>query len=138
MNDPVSPGEHQETKRNPDGTFPKGVSGNYAGQPKGTKQLTTKLREALNTIFEFKDKNTGEIIRERADVLLAKRLLQKAVVDLDPALLKLVMNYSEGLPPQSLDLTTGGDKITKVEVEIVHAKAQDPGDERPGEKPPSE
>lgn len=27
--------ENQETSRNPDGTFPKGVSGNPAGRPKG-------------------------------------------------------------------------------------------------------
>lgn len=33
--------------RNPDGTFPKGTSGNPAGRPKGTKNKITLLRQSL-------------------------------------------------------------------------------------------
>ena len=56
---PENTGTIQE--RNPDGTFPKGVSGNPAGKPKGTKDFYTDFK---NAIKQIKDKNTGEELTE--------------------------------------------------------------------------
>ena len=37
----------EENRRNPDGTFPAGVSGNPRGRPKGSKNQITLLKESL-------------------------------------------------------------------------------------------
>lgn len=85
----------QEKERNPDGTFPKGKSGNPNGRPR-EKSLTTLLKEALKQI----EKATGE----QYDVLLVKRLLEKAISKGDMKAIQMIWERLEGKPKQSIEL----------------------------------
>lgn len=66
-------GTNQE-KRNPDGTFKKGVSGNPKGLPKGQRNYATIYREALIRIAEAKHKTPEEIEDMIEEAALMKAL----------------------------------------------------------------
>lgn len=85
--------------------FQPGQSGNPAGKPPGTKHLTTKVREALEKIAEGTNTSHEE--------LLVKAILKKAIVDGDAASQKLIWNYLDGMPSQSIEVT---DKTLKIDV----------------------
>lgn len=93
----------QETERNPDGTFPKGKSGNPNGRPR-EKSLTTLLKEAL--------KNIEGVTGEQYDVLLVKRLLEKAISKGDMKAIQMIWERLEGKPKQSIEMSgIDGDPI---------------------------
>jgi hypothetical protein len=108
-------GKKQEKERNPDGTFPKGKSGNPKGRPKG-KSLTNQLREALREI----EANTGE----QYDVLLVKRLLDKAISKGDMKAIQMIWERLEGKPTQQHEHSgLNGDPIAmKHEYEVMLAE----------------
>lgn len=81
--------------------FPPGVSGNPAGKPKGTKNFTTLVREALAKLATDKD---GKPMNESYEALLIKRILNKAISEGNPRMIELLWNYLDGKPPQKLDL----------------------------------
>lgn len=81
--------------------FQPGQSGNPAGRPVGTRNFTTKVREALEKIAEGKDYTYEEAF--------VKSILKKAIIDQDPAIMRLIWNYLDGMPAQ--DITTGGEKL---------------------------
>lgn len=90
---------------------------NREGRPPGTKNFTTKVREALEKIAEGK-----EYTYEEAFV---KSILKKAIVDQDPTIMRLIWNYLDGMPlqKQETDITTKGDKIeTNLDVEALAQK----------------
>jgi hypothetical protein len=74
-----------------------------------------------------------EIFRETfsADPALKKALLQSIITQAlsgDVSAQRLVWQYMDGMPPQSLDVTSKGEKITSVEVEVIdnnEAKTKD-------------
>lgn len=47
--------------RNPNGTFPKGVSGNPAGKPKGTESFATKFYRVIDKLAKQNDLTPDEI-----------------------------------------------------------------------------
>ena len=84
--------------RDEQGRFIKGVSGNPNGKPKGIKNFTTKVREALLKIADGKDYTYEEAF--------LKAILKKAIIDQDTTIMKLIWNYLDGMPTQpSIDLT---------------------------------
>lgn len=67
----MNPPEKQEIIRNPDGTFPPGVSGNPGGRPKG-KSLKTFAREYLESLDDegkkaYMEKLPAELVWRMAE-----------------------------------------------------------------------
>jgi hypothetical protein len=103
---PEISGAVQEIPRNPDGTFPKGVSGNPAGKPVGAKHMTTKLMEAITRVSA--DGGTSD------DIQIVKTLVEKAKGG-DMRGIELILNYVDGKPKQSEgDLGTAENPIHTV------------------------
>ena len=73
---------------------------NREGRPPGSKNFTTKVREALEKIADGTD-----YTYEQAFI---KSIMKKAIVDGDSATQKLIWNYLDGLPHQTTDITSGG------------------------------
>lgn len=86
--------------------FPPGVSGNPNGRPKGAKNFTTKVREALETLSE----GTGT----SKEKMLINKIMEKAIVEGNEQMIKLMWNYLDGMPQNYTDITTGGEKINYV------------------------
>jgi len=76
---------------------------NREGRPEGTKNFTTKVREALETIAEGKDYTY--------EAAFIKSILKKAIVDGDASTQRLIWNYLDGLPAQKMDITSLGEQI---------------------------
>jgi len=72
-------------------------SPNPAGRPVGAKSFTTKVKEALEKIAEGKKYTIEEA--------LVKSILKKAIIDGDSATQKLIWNYLDGMPKQSLEVS---------------------------------
>lgn len=96
--------------RNPDGTFPPGVSGNPKGKPPGSLSIVAKLKAKLQEVPDGMDKKTY------LD-LLVDRLIKSAIADGDRRSLRDILEYVEGMPKQSIDL--GADQTVEgIKVEI--------------------
>lgn len=100
---------------NPEYQFKPGQSGNPAGKPKGVKNFTTKVREALEKISE------GQI--EPEGVRLVKAILHNAIEDRKPESQKLLMNYLDGMPLQTIKDITADDEPTDAELNAAVAAA---------------
>ena len=85
-----------------DTQFKKGVSGNPNGKPVGTLSFTTKVREALEKVTKG---NT-----DPEYVAIVKVMLEKAKQG-DFNMIKLILNYNDGLPKQSIDVTSKGKRV---------------------------
>lgn len=73
---------------------------NRDGRPLGSKNFTTKVKEALEKIADGKDYTYEEAF--------IKSILKKAIVDGDASTQRLIWNYLDGMPHQSTDITSGG------------------------------
>ena len=97
IKNPENSGTNQ-VERDEQGRFIKGVSGNPDGKPKGIKNFTTKVREALLKMADGKDYTYEEAF--------LKAILKKAIIDQDTTIMRLIWNYLDGMPTQpSIDLT---------------------------------
>jgi len=88
-------------------TFVKGESGNPAGRPVGTTgsiSITGMIRDELEKCPE------GETKKTYADLII-KRILSKAIKDGDGRMIEKIWAYMDGLPSQSMDVTSGGEKL---------------------------
>lgn len=83
--------------------FPPGVSGNPDGKAPGTKNFTSLVREMLEEIAQGKDEH-GKPLAQTYKVLLAKRILKKAIEQGDTKMIELVWNYLDGKPRGNIDL----------------------------------
>jgi len=103
-------------KTNKEHLWKKGQSGNPNGRPKGSKNLTTKVREALIKIAEGSD--------ETYEQLLIKRILKKAIQDGDREMIKLIWNYLDGMPTQKIE--------NEAKVGLLHiiAELKEPDDDK--------
>jgi hypothetical protein len=103
---PVEKTGEKQHKRVPGRPFPPGVSGNPAGRPPGSKNLTTAVREALEALHE----ETGTPFQK----LLVNRIL-KLAIDGDTQMIRILWEQLDGRPAQKIIGTlTGVIGTTKV------------------------
>jgi len=72
-----------------------GESGNPDGRPKGSKNLSTLLHEALQKIVKTTE---GEEIS--TEIALVRRVIKKAVQDGDMRAIEMIWAYLEGKPKE--------------------------------------
>lgn len=94
MATPDIPRIEEEIKRLPNGQFPPGVSGNPEGRPKGSISIKTLLVQRLQEV------PLGQV-KDWASQLV-EVILHQAIVNKDPQIIKLIVNYMDGLPVQPL------------------------------------
>jgi len=118
----ASPDTENKIERNPDGTFPKGKTGNPNGRPR-EKSLTTQLKEALKQ----NEKNTGQPY----DALLVNRLLERAISQGDMKAIQMIWERLEGKPKQTHEHSgVDGDplenslKVEKLRLEIKRMNSE--------------
>lgn len=97
-------------KQNKPWQFQPGQSGNPAGKPKGIRHMSTLLLEAVKRVAQ--DGGTSE------DVEIVRALVAKAKSG-DTKAIDIVFDRLEGKAPQTIDVTTDGDKLPSAgEVDI--------------------
>lgn len=91
---------------------------NPAGKPPGATSLVALLKAELEKVPELKNKHGEDVNPEKKKwaQLLIERFLAQAIAQGDRFTQKLIMNYIEGLPKGSFDVTSMGDKIEGVVV----------------------
>lgn len=120
-------GKNTEYQDKPGGTFKKG----NPGRPKGSQNLTTLVRKALKKIA----KEQGS--KQSYEKLLVQRILQKAIGEGDPKMIRLLWNYLDGMPPQPVKHSGDDDPNAKpimIKKIVIRAPADDsngPTDIRP-------
>ena len=100
----------------------KGQSGNPNGRPKGSKNFTTKVREALEKIADGKDYTYEEA--------LIKSVLKNAIVDGDTSTQRLIWGYLDGLPQQNIDMAV---TLPKPIMDLTDGIQQDNSDNKDSE-----
>lgn len=78
------------------------IEGN-PGKPKGARHITTLVREALLKIG--KTEEGKEMKYEEAFI---KKIMHKAIIEGDTAMIKLIWNYIDGMPKQSVEIEDNG------------------------------
>jgi len=113
---PTSAGKKQDIKRNPDGTFPKGVSGNPEGKNAGTQHFKTIFIKAMEKIA----KDTGEKAEDQEMKIVARGILEARKGNFP--FYKDVLDRVYGKAPQTIDLnaTVKRDELTEQEIEMLN------------------
>lgn len=90
-----------------------GQSGNPAGRPKGIPNAKTRYKRLLELVEKTRNPVTGEMedftVAEILDMVQIKNARNGKLDSY-----KEIMNRLEGLPAQSLDVTSGGDKLEPI------------------------
>ena len=122
MNKPVRAGAKQDSERNIDGTFKKGVSGNSKGREPG-KTASAKLRKAI----EAESDDIIKVLVEQAksgDTPAAKVLLDRIVPALKPQALPINIPTGETLPETGshvIDATMTGNIPPDIGAQLIRA-----------------
>jgi|TARA_Y100000310_G_scaffold325717_1_gene389599 hypothetical protein len=95
----------------------KGESGNPNGRPEGSISVVSALKRELAKTPDGEKKTYLE--------LLVKRMLKKGIVDGDVSMIKDIVNRTDGLPRQNLDVTSGGENIKQILVKFIDGKPED-------------
>jgi hypothetical protein len=96
MSDDEAIPAQQEIIRNPDGTFPPGVSGNPTGRPKGSVSLVAIARRKLPEMCAAGDKTNAEA--------LVEKWLDDALAG-DDKFFKMLLEQIDGKPTQTIHAT---------------------------------
>ena len=106
--DAIKRNNSENPDREPDGRFKPGHS---IKKPKGSRHMTTLLKEYIAKEVKGMKNDDGTPL-EYGDGI-TKRVI-KSALEGESWAVKLVYEYMDGKPAQSVDWTTGGDKINFV------------------------
>lgn len=115
------------------GQIAPGHSGNPGGRPKGSYSIMTIIRKKMEEIPPGQVKEWKEQI--------ADKILEKAIVHGDEAMLKLVVQYMDGMPSQKVELGVGEEEVGTLTdfLKTIAKKKDEPKPEQPavdtGEQP---
>jgi hypothetical protein len=84
---------------------------NRNGRPVGTKNFTTKVREALEKIADGKDYTYEEAF--------IKSIMKKAIMDGDASTQRLIWNYLDGMPIQQVNSNVSGNLVIEISEDIA-------------------
>ena len=87
--------------------FPKGVSGNPAGKPKGTEHSKTRLKRLLDLVQKKKNPITGQEEEFTVLELMDMQMIAKALRG-DQRAYQEVIDRLEGKPKQSTEVEVSG------------------------------
>jgi hypothetical protein len=87
--------------------FPKGVSGNPAGKPKGTEHSKTRLKRILDLVQKKKNPITGEEEEFTVLELMDMQIIAKALKG-DQRAYQEVIDRLEGKPKQTSEVEVSG------------------------------
>jgi len=96
--------------------FKKGESGNPAGRPTGTRNLSTILREMLEEDIDVVI--DGVKTKKQFKDAIIRKLLQKANGG-DLRAIEHIMDRMEGKTTSHMDVTTKGERLNSVPQEII-------------------
>ena len=92
--------------RNKKGQFVPGISGNPKGKPLGAVSIVAKIKEKLKDVPEGQKATYLE--------LLVNRYFKLAIQDGDTTIIKDIINRIDGMPIQSTDITSFGEKLEQL------------------------
>jgi hypothetical protein len=101
--------------------FEKGVSGNPKGRPPGIPNAKTRYQRMLGLLEEVKNPVTGEMEKLPLIEVMDLQLFKKARNG-DIKAYQEIMNRLEGKAAQSVDVTSGGDKLPTIIIESAYAR----------------
>lgn len=126
--------------RRPDGTFPKGVSGNPAGRKKGSKNQITLLRQSLElALREQASHNIREVLDKAMEMaleghpgmikLLLEMHMTKATSEDKEAKEKVSININSGSAPQPVQVEPIEATYEEIEDGEAVSRSEGPGHE---------
>lgn len=117
--------------------FKPGQSGNPAGKKKGTKNLSTILRELVECEMDVIDPFTKKTEKKKVSEILMLKLVKKGMNDEDLASIKEIFDRLEGKAAQRIDFGGSEDGSGKagIKLEIIHTNDKPQGDSSPKQEP---
>ena len=111
--------EHGIKRNKKDGTIAKGCSGNPLGKPVGTESFKTIFEKALKRLADVNNKKPDELYEEIVSNAL------KSARSGDYRFYKDLLDRIYGKPKESMDITSGGEKVRGMfEVNIINGSKQ--------------
>lgn len=107
----------QDKTRDEKGKWKKGVSGNPDGRPQGTLSLVALLKKKLEEVPKGEKKSYADMFIDR--------WVSEALENGDFAALKEAVRYVDGMPKQSVDHTTKGEKLQNITITDLKNKSVD-------------
>ena len=114
MTKPEKTTDNTEEVHTKDHLWKPGQSGNPNGRPKGSKNLSTMLWEALQ---EKARNSNGEPMKETYADLFIKRVLKDAIEKGNGK--ELIFDRIEGKAAQPVDVTSGGETLGSTSVDVM-------------------
>lgn len=115
--------------------FKPGVSGNPAGKPKGTRSISSIIREYLEAEIEVTDPITKTKGKKKISEVISLKMLQQAING-DMRAMQEILDRTEGKAAQRIDFGGQGEDGSKpgIQIEIIHTNVKAQGDSSTGKE----
>ena len=97
----------------------KGEIRNPNGRPKGSKDMSTIMREMLDTLVDVKDKNGAKLGKKSYKMLIIAKLMKKAT-DGDLRAVEILLDRMEGKASQPVEHSSNPDAPMSINLNIIN------------------